>query len=65
MPGDLEGSGGDSNLGAAGDIGSSEKGGLVALEDTPGVGVGARVDPTSGQGRGESGALGDPLGDTG
>lgn len=64
MPGDLEGSSSDGDLGAASNIGRGEEGSLELLEDLPGTGARARVSPTSSQGGGELGALSNPLGNT-
>jgi len=64
VPRNPKGGGGGSNPGAASDTGGSEEGGLEPLEDLPGVGARTRLHPAGGQGRGELGALSDPLRNT-
>ena len=64
VPGDLESSRGDGDLGATGGLSSSKQGGLEHLEDLPGVDIGARVNPAGVEGGGELRALSDPLRET-
>jgi len=63
MPRNPEGSGGVSDLGAAGGLSRSEKGGLELAEGPPRAGIG-RVDPARCQCGGELRALSDPLRNT-
>jgi hypothetical protein len=65
VPRNHESGRGNRNVGPAGGSSGSEESGLIALENPPGVGIGAGVDPPSGQIRGELWALSNPLGDAG